>query len=286
MACYHPIPAYQGGVGEEVRLWPPIGTATHEVPCGQCLGCRTDTAAEWARRAVHEASLWEHNSFLTLTYNDEHLPKSGDLEPEVLRGFIKRLRRHQDRKHPALLRDGRFGLRYLACGEYGDRTGRPHYHLLLFNCGFADGYQVGKDLRESPLLAKTWTLGVHRLGELTGASANYVAQYALKKQGGKTYADADGVVHPMPFMRSSLRPAIGHDWLRRFGPDLTHGFLVYEGARTRIPRSYMKKLAQWDAPLAEDAKFKAQCAPRRKDNLEAAEVIHKRRNALYASRSL
>lgn len=299
MPCYHPVPAYQGGTGEDVRLWPPVGTANLEIPCGNCLGCRTDTAADWARRALHEASLWEHNCFLTLTYSEGNLPPDGDLQPRDLTLFLKRLRRAFDAKRQTrprnihrgrslfLAGDTRHSLRYIAAGEYGDRNGRPHYHLLLFNCGFTDAYAVAKDLLESPVLQQLWPAGIHRLGALTGASANYVAQYTLKKQGtGTTYCTPDGVIRTSPFMRMSTKPAIGHDWLAKWKEDLKHGYLVTDGQPSRIPRSYAKKLCQLDNQLLSTAQARASRHPRRRDNLSAAEEIHARRNALASRRPL
>lgn len=258
-----------------------------ELPCGSCLGCRTDTAADWARRCVHEASLWRHNCFLTLTYNNEELPKHGDLEPRHLTTFIKRLRSSINRGNPHVARNPHHGLRYVGAGEYGDRNGRPHYHLLLFNCGFTDVHQVGKNLLESRVLQQLWPAGEHRLGDLTGASANYVAQYTLKKQGtGKTYCNRDGVIRVAPFMRYSLRPAIGHTWLQKYKNDLAHGYVVTDGNKSRIPRSYAKKLQALDNDLISTAQARASRHPRRKDNLSSAELIHASRNRLASRRTL
>lgn len=283
MACYHPIPAFQDQDGAPVRLWPPVGTATVELPCGSCVGCKTDRAAEWARRAEHEASCWKHNCFLTLTYKEA----PGELVPADLQAFLKRLRRHIDRRNPVVHTLGRRGLRYLGCGEYGDRTGRPHYHLLLFNCGFADAYQVGKDLYESPLINQLWPQGAHRLGQLTGGAANYVAQYTLKKIG-RAYADADGVQIQSPFLRMSTRPAIGFAWLEKHKTDCRHGFIIQDGQKRPIPRAYKKQLKKLDGQLAEQAQFNTQQKTKHKEkpNLQAAETIHKRKLQLAHARTL
>lgn len=255
MPCYYPTPAFHDPTAGVTTLWPPVGTANTELPCGGCLGCKTDRALDWARRAHHEASMWQHNSFLTLTYKDEELPADG-LVPKHLQAFIKRLRqRHYRRDSRLLLVAGQ--LRYLACGEYGDQTQRPHYHLCLFNCGFADQYQVAGDLYESPLLNELWPYGAHRLGELTAASANYVAQYTLKKLG-VTQCDADGVVIPSPFLRVSTKPAIGATWLKKFYRDVTHGYLVYDGIPGRVPRTYTRILEREHKALAEQSRFAAQ----------------------------
>lgn len=285
MTCYHPIPAYQDTPGEELRLWPPVGTANLELPCGSCIGCKTSRATDWARRAEHEASSWEHNCFLTLTYDDKHLPRGGDLEPAELQKFIKRLRTTRHNLHPAVRGNRAHGVRYLACGEYGERTGRPHYHLLLFNCDFNDTHAIGSQERRSDLLQQLWPYGNHCLGTVTGASANYVAQYTLKKQG-TSYCDQDGVVKPPPFLRMSLKPAIGTRWLEKNKRDLTHGYLVTNGTKGRIPRTYKNKLRVLDPQRAEFSEWQASKQPHPRENLAAAEIIHRRRAELGNKRSL
>lgn len=61
--------------------------------------------------------------FLTLTYNNENLPKHGVFKEEV-QLFLKRLRISLDRLHY------KHNLRYFACAEYGSKSKRPHYHML------------------------------------------------------------------------------------------------------------------------------------------------------------
>ena len=306
MACYHPIPAHQDHHGGPVTLWPPVGTATVNLPCGNCLGCRTDRATLWARRAEHEASRWTNNSFLTLTYDNSGLPQGGHLDRRDLTLFLKRLRRANDRQTATIISLRTFrhttttdhagqehtrttnttGIRYLACGEYGDHTQRPHYHIILFNCGFSDARLVGKNLYESPTLAKLWTKGAHRLGEVSGASANYVAQYTLKKLAHREEPDADGVIRPAPFIAVSLKPAIGARWLETYKTDLQHGYLVTDGKKGAIPRTYKRMLAKSDPQLAEQATERARQHKRTAHDKAAAERIHERRNQLARQRKL
>lgn len=294
MACYHPIPAFQDRPGEPVRLWPPVGTATLNLPCGNCLGCRTDLATQWAHRAQLEASQWDNNCFVTLTYDDEHdhkgkphLPEHGHLRPKDLQRFIKRLRRAVDRRHPEIQTVTPPGIRYLASGEYGETTNRPHFHLLLFNCRFTDQKSVGQTLSESPTLKQLWKLGGHRIGQLTGASANYVAQYSLKKLALPVERhDENGEVYKPPFIRMSLKPPIGETWVKRFKADLQHGYLITNARKNAIPRAIKRQLAKIDPQLAEQAAFAASKHIRAAHNLEAAELIHQSKNRLFHSRPL
>lgn len=292
MACYWPIPASQMG-SEPPRLWPPLGSANLALPCGKCIGCRTDRATQWANRCQHEASAWRTNAFLTLTYDDDHLPPEGHLQPRDLQLFIKRLRKHAHSNGSGIDRDRSSSIRYFACGEYGDSTNRPHYHALLFNCGFNDREKVGKDLYSSPLLEQLWPYGQNRLGDCTPAAASYIAQYNLKKQGQGDH-DADGVWRPAPFLRMSLKPAIGAKWADKYATDLGQGYLVQEGGRkTSIPRYYQKRVKELQ-PLFFEA-LQANAAKHRMknptDNNEPerkrdAEEIHKRRKELQERRKL
>lgn len=287
MACYHPIPAHQDRTGGPVRLWPPVGTATLNLPCGRCLGCATDLATDWAHRAELEVSQWDHNCFLTLTYDDEHLPDHGHLRPKHVTDFLKRLRRRLDRPGAAIAWNGTTKPRYLYSGEYGETTLRPHYHLLLFNTAFTDRYRVGKNLWESPQVSKLWKKGGHRLGELTGASANYVAQYSLKKLvTPEERHDENGEIYRRPFIRMSLKPPIGEKWTEKYKQDLQQGYLIRDARKKRIPRGMKKQLAKIDPLLAEQAAYAAQQHTRTKHDLTAAEKIHESKNALFTSRPL
>jgi hypothetical protein len=298
MACYQPIPAHQNGPGERVILWPSPGLENLAVPCGKCIGCRTIRATHWANRCSHEATLYTANSFLTLTYDDEHLPKNRHLRPEHLTRFLKRVRRRAANRDPRLDTDIRHGVRFLACGEYGERTGRPHYHVLLFNCNFTDRQRAGgTELWRSRTLNDLWSEGTTqfgecRIGDLTPASANYVAQYSLKKQGNGDH-DQDGVYRPPPFMRMSLKPAIGSQWLHKYYLDLEKGFITVDGRKQTIPRAYLQKLKTIDPSLYDLISYKKhkhmEANPTDKNTpirLADAEAIHQRRKQLTEERTL
>lgn len=122
--------------------------------------------------------MWETNSFITLTYSDDHLPANGSLYPEHFTLFMKKLR-HESRNK----------IRYYMCGEYGEKFGRPHYHACLFNYDFPDKVpdsenHMGQKLYTSELLSKLWPYGRHAIGDVTFQSAAYVARYIMKKING------------------------------------------------------------------------------------------------------
>ena len=127
MVCFSPLQAFKLEGWHQYGLPPvfkrPAGPHRElQLPCGQCVGCRLERSRQWVVRCIHEASLYENNCFLTLTYSDDCLPNGNDLIYRHFQLFMKRLRK-------------RFGsnIRFYMCGEYGDLFGRPHYHACLFN---------------------------------------------------------------------------------------------------------------------------------------------------------
>lgn len=182
------------------------------VPCGQCMPCRFNRRRVWTHRLLLEAQLHEHSTFVTLTYDDAHLPLADNgmptLVPRDLQLFMKRIRANYGRK-----------LRFYGVGEYGDQSARPHYHLALF------GYpvcEVGRTVmvREDPvpvccdvcrLVWKSWAKGGVLLGTLTRDSSQYIAGYVTKKMTSATDYRLEGR-HP-EFARMSNRPGIGADYV-------------------------------------------------------------------------
>lgn len=262
------------------------------IPCGRCLGCKTARSQEWAARVMHETRDHESSIFATLTYAPAHLPADGQLLPRDLTLFLKRLRQAAALGNPAITGNR---LRYLACGEYGDLEGRPHYHAILFGLAFNDARQATEKLRTSPVLQSIWGKGFVNYGEVTHASAAYVAGYTVKKIG-ETHCDADGVVKEAPFLRCSTKPGIGANYARRYASDFRSGALVVDGRAGRLPRYYKKVLERTDAGLHEEAAHAAhqtQCERFRRDpvgftkeRLAAAELIAARHQQLTRSHSL
>lgn len=154
------------------------------------MGCRLDYARNWANRGYLELKTQgnENNWFITLTYNDENLPitkegTNGTLVKKDLETFIKNLR--QDER-----RQGRTDIKYMACGEYGDKNERPHYHLIMFNLklDIEDLFEariINKEFYyRSKTIEKHWTKGISNVTQATWNNISYVARYITKKLNG------------------------------------------------------------------------------------------------------
>lgn len=140
--------------------------------CSQCMPCRINRRRVWTHRLVLESIKAGGSSFVTLTYDDDHLPAGGTLDPSHTQRWLKRFRKEIS---PAKIR-------YFLVGEYGDETLRPHYHLALFG---AAPYHAVRGVVLSDVVRQTWGFGHTYVGDLTPASAAYVAGYVTKKMTNK-----------------------------------------------------------------------------------------------------
>lgn len=192
------------------------------LPCSTCPGCLQDRALAWSIRSYQESQLHIKNSFITLTYSDDNLPSDGKISVDALQKFFKRVRK-------------KYSIRYLACGEYGSQTRRPHYHALIFGHDFRHLMQQEVDANgsyTSPDLEQFWPFGHNVVAPVSMSTCCYVAGYVNKKQG-----DED------TFRLSSRRPPIGKPWFDQFGDDVRRtGHVVVEGKRLPCPPQYF----DWD----------------------------------------
>lgn len=226
-----------------------------EVPCGKCVNCRLRYSTEWANRCCLEASMYpkNYNWFITLTYNDDHLPlndlDNAILEKKHLSDFIKRLRSY--------FRDNyNFnGIRFYASGEYSDAL-RPHYHLILFNCPlelFNDFkyYKTSKDGNQlfiSEKLENLWSFGFCVIGNFSWQSSAYVARYVMKKRLGVD-ADFYNRFEMTPeFSVMSRRPGIAKPYFdKNIDSILKSDKLVLEGGKIiTIPKYFDFMLKGYD----------------------------------------
>lgn len=218
----------------------------------------------WALRIVHESKLHDRNCFVTLTYDEFHLPPHGSLQYADVQAFHHRLRKAC----------GPF--RFFCVGEYGEQLSRPHYHVCYFGLWPADARRLRSlaDEKypswESSILSKTWGKGFVQFGQLTYESAQYCSGYIFKKKLGQSgkhgydVVDSDGVITGLvpEFARMSLRPGIGADWYRRYSSDFhTDDVAVHDGKKFPVPKYYDRLLERTDpdrlAQLREAREVKA-----------------------------
>lgn len=254
MACYHPISAGLSGYSTNSatgRVYrrvifkqndPDIVQAV-SLPCGQCIGCRLERSRQWAMRCMHEAQLHQNNCFITLTYDDTHLPSDQSLHYRDFQLFIKRLRK----RYPTTK------ISYYMAGEYGENFGRPHYHACIFGFDFHDKKlwkrtSSGSLIYRSTDLETLWPFGYSSIGDVNFESAAYVARYIMKKQTGKEslkhyqYSDLETgeIIQMTPeFNKMSLKPAIGKNWYEKYKSDVyPHDYVVLRGQKIKPPKYY------------------------------------------------
>lgn len=187
------------------------------LPCGKCLDCRLSKAREWAVRCTLEASLYDDNCFVTLTYDDEYMPEDRKLHRKHVQDFLKRLRHY-------------CSFRYFGCGEYGSKTKRPHYHIILFSWYPDDINLYGS----SRLLEKLWPYGFNLVEDCNFATCQYVARYTTKKVYQQEKTDE--------FLMMSLKPGIGAGWFAKHFDIFEHDAIYGSFGVSNIPR-YFEKLA-------------------------------------------
>ena len=223
MSCYYPLRAWRakspnpsGKFGITFNRSEAQQDEELNIACGNCIGCRLERSKVWAIRCSHEASCHAHNCFITLTYDDKHLPADGSLIKAHFTQFMKNLRK---RVRPD-------AIRFYMCGEYGqdqelaklgiDALGRPHYHAILFNLnpieqaipfnnnlgvmfsdekiihdkksqckygtvGRVENSPSGERQYMSTLIQKAWGKGRTRVSPMSFEAAAYVARYCTKK---------------------------------------------------------------------------------------------------------
>lgn len=293
MACFHPIEAWDLTVDfaqdpeRVISFRSPSADDRQkyirqgrllQLPCRKCVGCRLSKSREWANRAIMEEIYHQESWFLTLTYDDEHLPRSfpvdestgeilsvhGTLVKRHVQDFLKRLRFHTGQK-----------FRYFVAGEYGSQMYRPHYHFLLFGLRLNDLSVIshnfaGQSYYVSDIITKCWPDGVHILGPVTWQSASYVAQYTMKKatHGFDRSFYRKAAIQP-EYQSMSLKPGIGYQYYVDH-PDLFDysyfNVSTPQGGRRVYPPEYFKRIFKSSNP---DAYLKRSLASRKEAEINS-----------------
>jgi hypothetical protein len=205
------------------------GSITRTVGCGRCAPCLRKKQIDWCFRLQKELNSSSSACFLTLTYNDKNIPISEggySLLRSDFQKFMKRLRKHANQKQK---------IKYYACGEYGDKTERPHYHAIVFNLPRPfDKY-----------IKKAWKLGHIHIGTVTEKSIMYTTKYALKglKRKKPFEYDEDGREPQFQLMSNGLGEVYAKEIIRDYL--ITNGtkLLTVEGGhKKKLPRYYIDKM--------------------------------------------
>lgn len=272
MPCYRPIRAYQGEVNENgkrpivFRKQAAALPVKLDLPCRKCVGCHLDYAKQWAIRCVHEASLYDESSFVTLTYRDGEMPPGENVKREEVKRFLERVEYRRKKK-----------VRYFFSGEYGELNGRPHYHGVLFDVGFDDKYvyrvRDGYNYYRSDELEELWDKGHSEIADVTEASAGYIARYCLKKTGEKEEGSKDP-----EFLIMSTQPGIGKRWLEKYSKEVYPSDTVVLGGKLSAPPKYYdRQFEKVDEVLLRKLKLKRAEKARRGDKEKSVFVDGKRR---------
>lgn len=196
--------------------------------CGKCLICRKKRAIELAHRCVLHASLYGHNCFITLTWDENHPEYHNNLDYTEIQKFKKRLQSHVWRKHKQRIK-------IFNVHEYG-KNGKKHWHLLIFNYDFTDKILHKKDVYTSEELKKLWPYGLNSVGDVTTASAMYQAQY-MEKDFKNGYVTSNKKSH-------SKHSGLARPYFERhYEQILQLGYVPIDGRKMPIPR-YFQKLAK------------------------------------------
>lgn len=201
-----------------MRCPTPYITRAGAFGCGRCLPCRVSKRREWAHRLELEALCHAESCFATLTYSGEIT----SLEPQHGQLWLKRLRKAF---HPRKLR-------YFLVGEYGDESGRPHFHAAIFGIACSGKSVPRNGGCECPVCSgvrSTWGYGHVMVGRLETKSSNYIAGYVTKKMTSRSDPRLGGR-HP-EFSRMSLKPGIGADALH----DVASAILQYRSGDKDVP---------------------------------------------------
>lgn len=246
MKCEDPKLCY---IKEDTRIFVPFSKASpilrqchnYVFNCDQCLPCRKRRAQELAVRCVLHASMYDHNSFLTLTYDEKRPDYHNEFQYSDIQKFKKRLRNEarvsycdistRKRKYYYFKKIQIFNVH-----EYGKR-GKKHWHLVVFNHNFEDRrlftVKSSNRLYTSDKLTELWGHGHCTIGSITEASALYTAQYTQKDL-------ANGNLNNRKKAHSK-HAGIGRPYfLKHYSQILRLGFIPFNGKKFPIPRYFLK----------------------------------------------
>lgn len=227
---------------------------TTEVPCGKCAECARDKINSWYFRIQQEIKVSTSVHFVTLTYDEKNLPLMNMEEPTLRKRdcqlFLKKLRK----KEP--------DLRYYMVGEYGTKSGRPHYHAIMFN------------IKEPKNIQKEWGKGFTFSPKLDtkGAEIRYVLKYINKPKDKKPYRENEFSLMSKGIGKNYLTPQIKKYHLQSVEKSYVVG---KSGEKIPMPKYYKEKIYTEDSKItrAQVTKYLAKRSEEKANESERLEVI-------------
>lgn len=248
---YNPVAYLQKQFGNDILV---------DIPCGKCEACLVRRANEWTFRLREELKVSSNCFFITLTYDEENLPKtdikvrSKNAFENYLNGgkfydvylkdvptfnkkhcqlFIKKLRNHYGN-----------GLRYFLASEYGTKNERPHYHMLLFNVPERAKNDVLTLLKLESIVKRSWNMGRIEVTPVINERVVYCSKYSLSNLDNPYY-------YPKPFILASRRPMIGYNFLKKnlvedYRYTLKNYGVAVDGTKYPLSRVYKYKIFDAD----------------------------------------
>lgn len=237
-----------------------------ETPCNKCVSCDMLRALRQAVQLHCELRTTDTRSyFLTLTYDNEHLPEDFSVDKQELQRFIKRLRKWHTKNNKGKMR-------YKSQGEYGGMFGRPHYHLAIFNLELTDLQLIGSEANypayESETLSKIWGKGQVHLIDLVFENCLYITTHHIEQKTSDSVKTHEKPIrHPLTnkliterkpeFSTQSSKPGIGKQFFEKYMSDMyPSDFLTYKGQKMPVPKYFDALLKQHDPKLYENIKTK------------------------------
>jgi len=198
------------------------------------MGCRVRRTSEWTTRIMHELQ-GKDGCFITLTYEDKHLPEGSTLVKSDLQKFLKRLRKYLEP----------LKIKYYGCGEYGDATKRPHYHIIIIGWkpDSEQNYRPNRKTVASKEIEKLWSFGNNVIGSADREAIQYTVGYIRKKLLGNSAYEYGGLTPPFALQSQKL----GLEYCMSHKESiLSDKGITRNGKPVGVPRYYRKKLIDKD----------------------------------------
>lgn len=230
------------------------------VKCGRCFTCKREKAQDWAIKLINENQYHKKSCFITLTFDNKILINGNkygancsfiyhiENSKKYFTNFIKRLRKKFNNEK----------LTYFRVAEYGEKTKRPHYHVILWGEDFKnDRKEVelsksGHTMYESQILSNLWGCGRCVIEDINSNNIIYTAQYTLKK-----FKNNETEKRYKSKIAFSNRSKLSVKWVRRNYNNIIKGYLEdKEGKKYKVPESYKKNLKESEKETYKNAYLK------------------------------